>query len=118
MVKFVDLDSHITEQSPHDFRKIIEKQFKDNHVNTMDKSTRIRRVTCSNQRVDIVEIDYHAGDYTNKANLQKGPTTFTFLLYRRDIKNNPEIYENDYPLNTCGCLGYKCAHRYVCCSIS
>ncbi|CAF4126452.1 unnamed protein product, partial [Rotaria sordida] len=95
---FDPLESLIMEESPHDFRKVIEKQFKDKHLDKMDKSTRIRRVKCTIQRVDVVEIDYQAGDYTNKTNTQKGPTTFTFLLYGRDLKNNPEVYENDYPL--------------------
>ncbi|CAF1248623.1 unnamed protein product [Rotaria sp. Silwood1] len=116
-LNFDSLESLIIEESPHDFCKVIEKQFKDNHLNKMEKSTRIRRVKCTIQRVDVVDIDYHAGDYTNKTNTQKGPTTFTFLLYGRGLKSNPEIYENDYPLNTCGCLGHTCACRSRCCSI-
>ncbi|CAF3377486.1 unnamed protein product [Rotaria socialis] len=115
---FDSLESRIKEDSPHDFRNVIEKQFKDNHLSKMNKSTRIRRMKCKIQRLDLFEIDYQAGDYTNKANTQKGPNVFTFLLYGHDIKNKPEIFENDYPLNSCGCFGHGCACRSKCCSIS
>ncbi|CAM4832446.1 unnamed protein product, partial [Rotaria magnacalcarata] len=81
------LESRIKEESPHDFRNAIEKQFKDNHLSKMNKSTQIRRVKCKIQRLDLFEIDYQAGDYTNKANTQKGPSIFTFLLYGLDIKS-------------------------------
>lgn len=69
---FESLKSLITGKSPYDFCKLIERQFKENHLDKLDKTTQIRRVKCSIQRVDIIEVDYQAGHYINKGNARKG----------------------------------------------
>ncbi len=46
--------------------------------------------------------------------LNIGTNTFTYLQYSQDGKGQPLIYENDYPLNCCGCLGPKAACRCNC----
>ncbi len=46
--------------------------------------------------------------------LNIGTNTFTYLQYGQDDKEQPLIYENDYPLNCCGCFGPKGSCRCSC----
>ncbi len=49
--------------------------------------------------------------------LLSGPQIFTFLLYDGDENNDPKVYEVDYPMNCCGCLGAGCACNSKTCVI-
>ncbi|CAF1251400.1 unnamed protein product [Adineta ricciae] len=42
---------------------------------------------------------------------------FHFYHYGVGKENEPLVYENDYPLNTCGCCGVGCAHYSKCCTV-
>jgi hypothetical protein len=138
---FPHLLKEINAKSPHNFVPYIEKQFSSNHFNKGNNSTRIRRIKCLIQKIDITAVDYQSGTLKNTKDAPKGtqkvfyvlcisafelmpvsfflsgPEIFTFLLYGGDENNDPEVYELDYPMNSCGCLGAACACNSKICTI-
>ncbi|CAF1295841.1 unnamed protein product [Adineta steineri] len=100
-----------------DLRLNIINHYNDKHLKpTRSKSIIMRRFQCTVERMDFEEIQYTMGDnYTNKRDSTKG-TTFRFCQYPGP-KGRSTIYENDYPLNCCGCFGPTLACYSCCCNI-
>jgi len=66
--------------------------------------------------MDLQQIQYTMGDqYFNQRDKYLA-NTFRFYQYPGP-QGQLIIYENDYPLNCCGCFGEKLACYSCCCSI-
>lgn len=122
------------DQYPQLQAKLIQ-EYIENHLNpTLNLDNRMRRLVCIIERLDFEEISYKLGErYINKQDSTKGilymilyhclfslpfifilENIFRFCQYPVDGKG-PMIYEDDYPLNACGCFGEKCACNCGCC---
>ncbi|CAF2080475.1 unnamed protein product [Rotaria magnacalcarata] len=93
------------------------KEFNKKHLNITRKDRRIAKLKWNIQILKIAEVVYELEGYTNE-HMKDLSHRFRFYYYGQDKKNRPLIYENDYPLNACGCFGVGCAHRSMCCTIS
>ncbi|UJR24655.1 hypothetical protein I4U23_006029 [Adineta vaga] len=93
------------------------EDFNKKHGSKAKKNCRIVQFKSIIQKLDITEVEYEAKDFTNKEDKEMGDK-FKFYKYGQGKKGEPLIYENDYPMNTCGCFGPKCAHHSVCCTIA
>jgi hypothetical protein len=109
------------------------KDYNEKHLIPMrDLNNRMRRIQCSIERMDFEEIEYTMGDnYQNKQDPTKGIYTniclIDFIFYLKGnrfrfcqypgSKEQKLIYEEDYPLNCCGCFGERLACYSSCCNI-
>ncbi|CAF0807465.1 unnamed protein product [Adineta ricciae] len=95
----------------------IVRDYKDKHLNeTMKLSNQMRRLECDIERLDFEEIEYMLeAKYMNKKDFSRG-NRFRFCQYS-DAQGHHLIYENDYPLNSCGCMGGCCACYNCSCAI-
>ncbi|UJR34860.1 hypothetical protein I4U23_027639 [Adineta vaga] len=95
---------------------IIKDYNETHHIPTKNKYNAMRRIDFVVERLGFEEICYTMGEnYVNKRN----PTSqnmFRFCQYST-AKGQSMIYENDYPLNCCGCFGEKAACYSSCCNI-
>jgi hypothetical protein len=109
------------------------KEYQEKHLKpTLGANNRMRRLVCTIERLDFEEVHYTLDkQYINKQNSALGKlfiylhflphslligNTFRFCKFPVDGKGQV-IYENDYPLNCCGCFGDKCACHSCCCTI-
>jgi hypothetical protein len=79
---FPHLLREIKAKSPQDFSLFIEEQFSKHHSKKTDNSTRMRRIKCLIQKLDIVEIDYDSGTLTNTKDAPKGTYKFLYIICR------------------------------------
>ncbi|CAF0877366.1 unnamed protein product [Adineta steineri] len=93
------------------------KDYKEKHLNeTIKLKNKMRRLICDIERLDFEEIEYILeSKYLNKHDPSKG-NKFRFCQYK-DAQGHDIIYENDYPLNSCGCMGGCCACYNCSCTI-
>ncbi|CAF0947772.1 unnamed protein product [Adineta steineri] len=117
LTNYPDLYETIAIRTPPDmarkFGQDIEKQYL-THYAALKPSIIMRQMKILIRQVDIIEIDYQLEGYTNKNGTHKGTNTFNYLVYGCDENGKAMIYENNYPLNCCGCLGPKAACRCNC----
>ncbi|CAF3924966.1 unnamed protein product, partial [Rotaria magnacalcarata] len=103
----------IQERTPGDFSdkliKDIQKQYQTHYIQLKKptQSNRITRIKCLIRQVDVLEVDYRLDGYINKVGRNKGTDNFTYLVYGVGDNGTAMIYENDYPINCCGCTGSK-----------
>ncbi|CAF3531671.1 unnamed protein product [Rotaria socialis] len=108
----------IQEETPDiPLKENIIKDYYEKQLNPVKtKNNAMRRLECSIERMNFEEVRYKMGEnYQNK----KDPTlesTFRFCQYPGP-EGKTVIYENDYPLNCCGCFGEKAACYSSCCTI-
>lgn len=105
------------------------------HLKNIKENCEISRIKCEVRKLSIAEVEYELDGYVNKKYQNMGKicdrlikTIMNFLLslgnkfkfyhYGTEKKDKPLIYEDDYPLNACGCCGGRCAHYSKCCTIS
>ncbi|CAF1622811.1 unnamed protein product [Rotaria magnacalcarata] len=95
----------------------IVRDYTEKHLNPMrNKNNAMRRFECFIERMGFEEVHYTMGEnYSNKRD-SKLEHTFRFCQYPGP-KGQNSIYENDYPLNCCGCFGEKVACYSSCCTI-
>ncbi|UJR24128.1 hypothetical protein I4U23_027094 [Adineta vaga] len=98
-------------------KKSIVREYQEEHLKpTAGVKNRMSRLVCTIERLDFEEVHYTLdNEYTNKKHPELG-TTFRFCKFPVNGKGQV-IYENEYPLNCCGCFGNKCACYSCCCSI-
>jgi len=109
------------------------REYQEKHLNrTLGVNNRMRRLVCTIERLDFEEVQYTLDkQYVNKQTSALGELFIYrhFLPHSLLLGNNfrfckfpvngkgQVIYENDYPLNSCGCFGEKCACYSCCCTI-
>ncbi|CAF0767268.1 unnamed protein product [Adineta steineri] len=93
------------------------EDFNKKHVTKAKKNCRIVQMKCEIQKLDVTEVEYEAEGFKNKHDPKMGDK-FKFYYYGKGKKDQPMIYENDYPMNACGCCGVGCAHHSKLCTIS
>ncbi|CAF3345750.1 unnamed protein product [Rotaria socialis] len=95
----------------------IVRDYTEKHLNPMrNKNNAMRRFECFIERMGFEEVHYTMGEnYSNKRD-SKLEHTFRFCQYPGP-KGQNSIYEDDYPLNCCGCFGEKMACYSSCCTI-
>lgn len=76
---FPHLLKEITTKSPHDFAPFIDKQFCNEHFTKKNSSTRIWKIKCLIQQLDIMEIDYQSGTLQNTKNASKGTQKDSYI---------------------------------------
>lgn len=63
---FPNLIGEISKYSPVDFGRYLEKDFEENHTKRVKKnSSKIRKIQCRIRMINILEIQYRSGIYTN-----------------------------------------------------
>jgi hypothetical protein len=108
-------------------------EYQNKHLNpTSGVNNRMRRLICTIERLDFDEVHYTIDNkYVNKQDSALGELfTYWYLLSLSLLVGNTfrfcqfpvngkgqVIYENDYPLNSCGCFGEKYACYSCCCTI-
>ncbi|CAF0866942.1 unnamed protein product [Adineta ricciae] len=92
------------------------RDFNKKHLKKMKKDRRMIGLKCEIQRLGVTEVEYEIEGFTNKRDVNMG-NRFHFYHYGIGKKNEPLVYENDYPLNACGCFGVGCAHYSKCCTV-
>ncbi len=114
---------------------IAKDYYEKHHAPTINLDNRMRRLECSIERMNFHEINYTMGEnYVNKQDPSRGRSillnstyylsfyiltgnTFRFCQYPGS-EGQKLIYEEDYPLNCCGCCcGPKLACYSSCCTI-
>ncbi|CAF0721831.1 unnamed protein product [Adineta steineri] len=117
LTNYPDLYETIATHTPPDmakkFGQDIQKQYQ-THYARLKPSTIMRKMKILIRQVNIIEVDYQLEGYTNKNGTHKGTNTFNYLVYGCEENGKAMIYENNYPLNCCGCLGPKAACRCNC----
>jgi hypothetical protein len=109
------------------------REYQEKHRNpSLKENNRMRRFVCTVERLDFEEVHYTLDkEFVNKQDSALGElficqnclphslfigNTFRFCKYPVNGKGQV-IYEDDYPLNCCGCFGQKCACYSCCCTI-
>lgn len=67
-----NLQSTIKSDSPMEFWSDVNKQYTDNHFLQLREDTKIVRLKCTIDRIDITEINYSSPNYNNTINPSKG----------------------------------------------
>ncbi|UJR09062.1 hypothetical protein I4U23_013310 [Adineta vaga] len=93
------------------------RDYTEKHLNEVTKiQSQMRRLVCDIERLDFEEVEYVLeAKYSNKKDPSRG-NRFHFCQYS-DAQGRHLIYENDYPLNSCGCMGGCCACYDCSCTI-
>ncbi|CAF3286972.1 unnamed protein product [Rotaria socialis] len=113
LTNFPELIETLQGQTPGDLSdkliKDIQKQYLTHYIRLKKptQSNRITKIKCLVRQVDVIEIDYRLDGYINKVGRNKGTDNFTYLVYGVEDNGTAMIYENDYPINCCGCIGSK-----------